>query len=250
MTSKPLGVRLQDASRIAPTRAITDFNTIYKGTPIRFVEKFSPVAQTSKAGQGRVALFLDRDGVLNSTGGFINKRSDVPAKLLPKQIAAIREANQAGVPVVVVTNQGGIELNKMSPQTAVEIQKEFIDAIEASGGHLDAFYISPRKNPVPLAEGEVDARKPAPGLLMQASRDLKLDLSQSIGVGDQWSDILAFENAGLRTSVLVTDTGRNAVDRSDFPDTGVRPDCTVSDLATAVREIVVPGRRGSTSRRP
>jgi histidinol phosphatase-like enzyme len=95
---------------------------------------------------------------------------------------------------------------------------------------------------VPIGENEVDARKPEPGLLMQSAHDFNLDLSKSTGVGDQWSDVVAFKYAGLRNSVLVTKTGRNAEDRPTEDD-GIRPDFVVDDRATAVETIVVPDEK-------
>ncbi len=228
------------------TKRIADFDAIYKGTQIRFVEKFTPRSSDKSTTLGNRALFLDRDGVLNSLSGFIDAKNDVKAMVLPEQIAAIREANQAGLRVVIVTNQGGIELKRMSPSAAVEIQKAFIDEIESAGGHVDAIYVCPRKTAATLRPGEIDARKPEPGMMKLAARELKIDLTQSFGVGDQWSDIMAFEKAGL-TSILVTQTGRNADDRKDFPKDDSRADRKVSDLASAVRKVIIPATTRSSA---
>src|SRR5690349_9507221 len=115
---------------VSPLERIGRFDTVYCGTPIRFVEKFTPSTSEAKRKDTRPALFLDRDGVLNSSVGFINATADVEKQILPKQIAAILEANKAGLRVVLVTNQGGIEINKMTPEVAVDIHKAFIDAVE------------------------------------------------------------------------------------------------------------------------
>jgi D-glycero-D-manno-heptose 1,7-bisphosphate phosphatase len=141
----------------------------------------------------RPAVFLDRDGVINAAVVRAGKPYP-PARvedveILPGVEAALGELRRAGYVLVVVTNQ---------PDVARGAQRrETVDAIHArlrAALPLDAVYC--------CFHDDADAcacRKPAPGLVLDAARDLALDLAASFLVGDRWRDIEAGAAAGCRT---------------------------------------------------
>jgi D-glycero-D-manno-heptose 1,7-bisphosphate phosphatase len=136
----------------------------------------------------RVA-FLDRDGTINvkapegeyvtSWGGF---------RFLPGAVEAIGLLRQAGWRVVVVTNQRGIALGRMSAEAVDEIHRRMRD--EAP---VDAIYVCPHER------GVCDCRKPGTRLLTDAVRDLSLSLDGAVMIGDAESDMEAGRRLGIRT---------------------------------------------------
>lgn len=135
-------------------------------------------------GTRRQAVFLDRDGTIMEDPGFVNDPAQV--KLLPGAAQAIRRFNQAGLAVVVVTNQSGIARGVITvPQyEAVEAR---LEALLAGGGaRLDRVYYCPHH---PDITGPCDCRKPGTKLFRDAATALNLDLGRSFYVGDRITDI-------------------------------------------------------------
>ena len=147
------------------------------------------------------AVFLDRDGTLNEEMGYINHLSRF--KLLPQAIPAIRRLNEAGVKVVLVTNQSGAARGYFPPSLVEEIHAHLKQVLAGGGAHLDGIYA--------CLHGPADGcacRKPWPALLEQAARELDLDLSRSYLVGDRYKDIDTAANAGLKGILVLTGYGR------------------------------------------
>jgi D-glycero-D-manno-heptose 1,7-bisphosphate phosphatase len=141
----------------------------------------------------RRAVFLDRDGVLNRAvvrdGKPFGPRAPDELDVVPGVAAACRNLSERGLALVVVTNQPDVArgLQSMSGVTA-------INALLARQVDVDAVYVCPHDDDDGCA-----CRKPKPGMLLDAARDLNLDLNQSFMVGDRWSDIAAGQGAGCRT---------------------------------------------------
>ena len=147
------------------------------------------------------AVFLDRDGTINEEMGYINHLSRF--KLLPQAVPAIRRLNEAGVKVVVVTNQSGAARGYFPASLVDEIHARLQKILAAWGAHLDGIYVCPHHP----NEG-CDCRKPRPTLIAQAARDLNLDLSRSYVVGDRYNDIETAANAGVKGILVLTGYGR------------------------------------------
>lgn len=147
------------------------------------------------------AIFLDRDGVLiENRPDYVRNWSQV--KMFPEAIRAFSLPDIKRYKVVIVTNQSAIGRGLISLETANEINNRLVDLIHHHGGKLDAVYMCPHK-----PADDCSCRKPKPGLLLQAAKDLSLDLSHSWMVGDAWSDLQAGQLAGVRRSILLK-TGR------------------------------------------
>ena len=149
------------------------------------------------------AVFLDRDGVLiENLSDYVRDWSQVT--ILPETITALSSFHHAGFKIVIVTNQSAIGRGIMTYETAQDINNRLVKVIEKNGGRIDGVYVCPHK-----PEDQCNCRKPQPGLLFQAARELSLDLSSSWMIGDAWSDLLAGQAAGLREVIMVK-TGRGS----------------------------------------
>jgi len=166
--------------------------------------------------------FLDRDGTLNvkaPDGEYITDASRL--RLLPGAAAAVGRLNDAGVFVVLVTNQRGIARGLLTPDVHAQVMSRLAESLAAGGARLDAAYVCPHE------EGRCDCRKPAPGLLLRAAREhARIDLARAVTVGDSESDVLAGAAAGTATIRLAAGTVASAADH------------VVPDLAAAVSVIV------------
>jgi len=180
----------------------------------------------------RAAVFLDRDGVLNDQTGFVNKPEDM--NLLPGAAAAVARLNRAGIPVVVVTNQGGIALGYLTENDLAAINERMAQLLAAEGAHVDALFYCPHyaNGTVTRYVQQCPDRKPGTGMLEKARDALGIDLRTSVLVGDATTDILAGIRAGCRT-VLVR-TGLAGKDGKAVAE----PDYAVADLSEAVELIL------------
>ena len=143
----------------------------------------------------RPAVFLDRDGTIVEEVGYLNHPSRF--RLFPFAALAIRRLNEAGLPVVVVTNQSGVGRGYF-PESVVSTVHEIMSReLTRQGASLDAIYYCPH-----ITSDACDCRKPKPGMLERAAREHSLDLRRSFVVGDRHGDIVLAENAGAR-SILV-----------------------------------------------
>lgn len=144
----------------------------------------------------RPAVFLDRDGVLNRRKwNLVRRLSEVV--LLPGAAAAAARFSQAGFVVVIATNQEFVGSGYIKRSDHDEVMAHIVDAIAKEGGKVDGVYacLHPRGS-------NCHDQKPKPGMLLDAARDLDLDLARSFMVGDNRKDMGAGRAAGTRT-VLV-----------------------------------------------
>jgi histidinol-phosphate phosphatase family protein len=184
------------------------------------------------------AIFLDRDGVLNEEKGGIHAPADVI--LIPGAADAVRAFNDAGTPVICVTNQPDLAKGMMRWEDLRAVTGEIDSQLAAqAGAYLDDIFVCPH-HPERGWQGEVeelkvhcDCRKPADGLLRRAAQLHHLDLSRSWLIGDRYCDIAAAASAGVR-SILVA-TGHAGNDRERY---SVEPDQRCSSLGGAA-EIVL-----------
>jgi len=185
--------------------------------------------------EARRAVFFDRDGTLIQEAGFLKSLSEIV--ILPGAFAAVRSVNQAGMRVIVVTNQSGIARGYLSEGDLDEIHRRIRELFERERARIDAFYHCPHLPQGPVGEYSIrcDCRKPEPGLLIRASREWKLDLSESFVVGDSLRDIEAGRRAGCRTALVLTGYGSTEVEKLKSLPEASTPDCLASDILGAVR---------------
>jgi D-glycero-D-manno-heptose 1,7-bisphosphate phosphatase len=183
----------------------------------------------------RKAVFLDRDGTIIEDVGFLRDLSQID--LLPWAAAAIRDLNAAGYAVVVITNQSGVGRGYFDEAHVGATHRALDAMLTAQGARVDGYYYCPHHPDSQDARyaGGCDCRKPAPGLLQRAARDLDLDLSQSWMVGDWWRDVEAGIGAGTRT--ILIRTGHASEHRPAPPD-APRPDAILNSLMEAAAWIL------------
>jgi D-glycero-D-manno-heptose 1,7-bisphosphate phosphatase len=147
------------------------------------------------------AIFLDRDGVLiENRSDYVRDWSHV--KIIPEAIHALCLAAVRHFKIVIVTNQSAVGRGLLPHAHAEEINRRLVNLIRHQGGQVDGVYMCIHK-----PDDDCICRKPRPGLLLQAARELSLDLERSWMIGDAWSDVQAGQRAGVRHTILLK-TGR------------------------------------------
>ena len=183
----------------------------------------------------RPAVFLDRDGTIIEERGYLD-RLDL-LELYSFTADAIRLLNRAGYATVVVTNQGGIGRGIID-EPFLQLVHSTLDARLAAGGaRIDRYYYCPHHPDAIIAElrQKCGCRKPAAGMIEQACRDLSLDPTRSITIGDRRLDVAAGRHAGTRT--ILVRTGHGAHEEA-MPPGNTHPDAILNNLMEAVGWIL------------
>jgi len=183
------------------------------------------------------AVFLDRDGTLNEEVGYLNHIDRL--RIYPCAAEAIRKLNRAGVPAVVVTNQSGVGRGYFSEDLVLSVHSHIADQLASQGARIDAFCYCPHHPDAIVAEyrRECRCRKPAPGMVEQAARDLRLDPQRSYVVGDTSRDLELAYNVGARAALVMTGYGRGVYEyrRHEW---ARQPDLVVENVLEAVERIL------------
>ena len=142
--------------------------------------------------------FLDRDGVLNVDHGYVHR----PERLewVAGAPEAVRLLNEAGIPVIVITNQSGVARGYFGETDVQLFHAHVQEQLRARGAHVDAFYYCPHHPQGTVAEFAIacDCRKPKPGMLERAARDFAVDRRRSFLIGDKDDDVAAAAAFGVR----------------------------------------------------
>jgi len=178
------------------------------------------------------AVFLDRDGVINKVcyhdeKGVYSARDLREFELLSGVRGSIQRLKDAGFLVIVVSNQPGVAFGYIRKGDVEEINSFMVRDLGVDGVY-NCFHH-------PEFTGECECRKPKPGLLLKASKDFDVDLSSSIMVGDNLSDVKAGEDCG--TTLLVA--SKKSVDLLNLIESkGIKPTYIVGSLPEAVDIIL------------
>ena len=174
-------------------------------------------------------MFLDRDGTINVSpppGEYLTRPDDV--KLIDGAALAIRRLNQAGIWVGIATNQRGIALGLMTLEDLERVHERLQELLRAAGATLDALYVCPH------GIGMCDCRKPLPGLLRQARREVPaLDFARAAMIGDSPADVEAGRAAGTTTVLLSSADDASGDGSADY---------TAASLDAALDWLAVPPR--------
>lgn len=178
------------------------------------------------------AVFLDRDGVINR-----NRPDYVKAweefEFLPGALKALERLAGSPFYIVVVTNQSAVGRGLLSWQDLEEIHARMEMEIRQAGGRLNGVYCCPH-TPADLC----DCRKPSPGLLLRAAKDLNLDLGASWLIGDSLNDVAAAQAVGVRP-ILVNTRQSSTM----YPDSALENGLVCNGLDQAIEFL--PGRAGA-----
>lgn len=169
-------------------------------------ERAQPADTTGNADIRRAA-FLDRDGVINVDFGYTHRPEDLA--FTPTAIEAIRLLNEAGYWVVVVTNQSGVARGLYGVSDIDRFHARMQDVLAQRGARIDAFYYCPYHPEGSVAEyaSDHEDRKPRPGMLLRAMRDLPIEREGSFMIGDKPSDAAAASAAGIQSMLLPSNSG-------------------------------------------
>ena len=157
------------------------------------------------------AVFLDRDGVINVDRGYVSRWSEF--EFLPGAVSGLAALQELGYRLVIVTNQSGIGRGYYSEGDFALLSTQLIDHLKDAGVSLTAIYHCPHHptEAVGALRTVCDCRKPAPGMILRAARELNLALPDSVLVGDKSSDILAGRAAGVGRLFRVGDPSKESL---------------------------------------
>ncbi len=200
------------------------------------------------------AVFLDRDGVLNryyyddDLGVFTTPFSEKNFELFPGTEEAVAEINQMGFLAVVASNQPGLAKGQFDLAALEKMNQKLKSLLQKKLARIDGIYYCPHHP----QEGngryrkDCDCRKPKPGLLLQAARQLGLSLKDSYMVGDSITDVEAGQKAGCKTILI----HKYKCDLCQFmEEKGIKPDFIAENLNEAVKIISKQeGRNGNLHR--
>ena len=180
---------------------------------------------TSAATKSRRAVFLDRDGVINRALEREAKpyppRNLAEFEILPEVPAACAKLKASGFLLVVVTNQPDVGRGTLKKEIVETIHAEMCRQLPID--RVEVCYHPGQGAP------ECDCRKPKPGMLLRAARELGIDQAQSWMVGDRWRDIDCGRAAGCRTIFI---------DRGYAEELRQKPDFSAGNLAEAADIIL------------
>jgi histidinol-phosphate phosphatase family protein len=178
-----------------------------------------------RGGAARPGVFLDRDGTLVRETGYLSDPEAV--ELLPGVGRALRNLVEAGVPLVVVSNQSGVGRGMFTAADVHAVMARLRRRLRVHGVEISAIYFCPHR-----PEEGCPCRKPRSGLLERAAEDLHLSLAGSVMIGDKRIDAAAGRIAGGRGVLVRTGYGREEELRTDAA--GPAPDQACDDLGAAV----------------
>lgn len=152
------------------------------------------------------ALFLDRDGVINVNKGYVHKPEDV--EWVDGIFDVLKRFQHADFKLIVVTNQSGIARGMYSIEQFHALSSWMTQCLAKQGIVLNDVFFCPHHSE--LGQGkwlqQCDCRKPEPGMLLAAQQKWQLDMSQSVMIGDSWSDVIAAERAGVNNIWFYADS--------------------------------------------
>jgi D-glycero-D-manno-heptose 1,7-bisphosphate phosphatase len=154
------------------------------------------------------AVFLDRDGTVNEEVGYVNHVERFT--LLPRVGEAIRLLNQNDLKTVVITNQSGVARGYFPESLVPLVHQKMQELLKKDGAHLDGIYYCPHHPDVgaPPYRQKCRCRKPEPGLIEEAVKDLDLDLRSSYMIGDRGVDIEFAHRVGAKGILVLTGYGK------------------------------------------
>lgn len=172
------------------------------------------------------AVYLDRDGTINEDADYLSDPDGLV--MIDGAAASIKRLNDAGVPVIVISNQSGVGRGYFSEEAVEAVNERLESLLGAEGARLDGVYYCAHS-----PEEDCGCRKPRTGLAERAAKEHGIDNSSSYVVGDKASDMGLAANIGAR-GVLVL-TGKGAEERKKL---SVCPDFVADDITGAVEWIM------------
>ena len=192
------------------------------------------------------AVFLDRDGVINElvfnpqTGAYESPLSENDLKISPKIFSDLKKLKAAGFLLFVVSNQPNYAKGKATMESLHRINQSLSRQMVDNGVEFSDYFYCYHHPAGVIKEysGECLCRKPKPNFLIEAQKKYDLDMKRSWMVGDQDSDVLCGQAAGVKT-VLINEP------RSKEKRENSIPDYWAVNLSAAVKAILEEGYAGN-----
>ena len=175
------------------------------------------------------AIFLDRDGTIITEREYLADPAGV--SVFPGAGKALRQLQDAGFKLVIVTNQSGIGRGYYTEADMHRVNAHLLELLAADGVRIEKIYFAP-ESPEQPSRG----RKPSPQFLFDARDELGLDLAASYMIGDKLIDLECGWNAGVKQSILVR-TGSGAKLEKQSPEKIVKA-WVVENLVEAAGTIL------------
>ena len=151
-----------------------------------------------------IAIFLDRDGTINEEVNFLSHPDELT--LIPNAAKAIREMNELGLNVFVISNQSGIARGYLTEDDLQKVNGHLVQLLKIENAFVKKIYYCPHSD-----EHNCNCRKPKPGMLQQAEQEFHVDLKNSFIIGDRFVDIDAGKNVGAKTILVRTGYGEKSI---------------------------------------
>lgn len=150
------------------------------------------------------ALFLDRDGVINEEKNYVHRIEDFV--VIEGIVDVLKHFQGKGYLITIITNQAGIGRGYYTEQDFQILNDWMLNLFLEKGVKITKVYFCPHhpEHGIGMYKQNSFFRKPNPGMILQAQRELQIDMEQSILVGDKESDIQAGISAGIKHNVLLT----------------------------------------------
>jgi D-glycero-D-manno-heptose 1,7-bisphosphate phosphatase len=180
---------------------------------------------------------MDRDGTVSHEVGYLNHPSRF--RLFPWTVDAVRHVNRSGRLAVLVTNQAGVARGYFPESMVIEVHGRLTATLEGGGARFDAVYYCPHHPTTgePPYRLDCDCRKPRPGMLRRAERELGADLARSWVIGDRLGDLQLAWSVGARAALVKTGYGLGEVEyeAARWPR---QPDLVAEHVLEAVERIL------------
>lgn len=154
------------------------------------------------------AVFLDRDGTLNVEKEYVFRYEDW--EWVPGAVEGLKRLAGLEFRLVVVSNQSGVARGYYRVSDVQILHNRVAKELETKGVHISGFYFCPHG-----PKDGCECRKPKPGMILQAEKELGIDLSRSFMVGDKLIDVEAGQAAGVRP--ILVGTGYGAIEKKRLP---------------------------------
>jgi len=176
-------------------------------------------------------VFIDRDGVINKNydGSYINRWDDF--EFLPGIFTALRKLAAENIRCAVISNQSGVGKKIMTEEELYAVDGKMHEELRRNGCAVEKTYYC-----IHRPDEGCSCRKPMPGLLEKACREMNLNPAEGFFVGDYFTDVEAGKSAGIRTILVKTGRGKDALLMRD--EWNVKPDFIAGDLNEAIDIIL------------
>ena len=179
------------------------------------------------------AAFLDRDGTIIEEKDFIRTPDQI--EFIPGSVDAIKTLRKLGYKIVIISNQSGIGRGILTEKMVTEVNRSFLKSLEDQGAPADGLYFCPHR-----PDDNCDCRKPRTGMIERAVRDLNLDLTDALVIGDKLADAKLGKNIGAKTALVLTGYGKGEAERLNAADSSDQPDYVAENLLEAVGRLAQP----------